>query len=118
MFGFGLLPYLITLKKITELLGQEHKDVQSLLKPAVEGTDWLYCLTKLRNIGAHRSSFNVRIARSPEGYGDDSISQLPSLRYTSDIDVISYLDESLHKLKQLIDCIIDMEPDLKYQDKA
>ena len=36
-FGFRLLQYEINIKKIT--VGKEHKDLQSLLKPAVEGTD-------------------------------------------------------------------------------
>jgi hypothetical protein len=110
-FGFGFLPYEINLKKITEKLGKEHKDLQSLLKPALEGIDWLYCLMKLRNIGTHRNSLNVRVARS---IGDDSIPQITSLRYAPDIDVISFLDESLHKMKQLIDSIIEKEADLKY----
>jgi hypothetical protein len=110
-FGFGFLPYEINLKKITEKLGKEHKDLQSLLKPALEGIDWLYCLMKLRNIGTHRNSLNVRVARS---IGDDSIPQITSLRYAPDIDVISFLDESLHKMKQLIDGIIEKEADLKY----
>jgi hypothetical protein len=39
---------------------------------------------------------------------------LTSLRYAPDIDVISFLDESLHKMKQLIDSIIEKEADLKY----
>jgi hypothetical protein len=69
-FGFGLLLYEINLKKISEKLSKEHKDLQSLLKPAVEGIDWLYCLIKLRNIGTHRNSLNVRVARS---IGNDSI---------------------------------------------
>ena len=63
-FGFGLLPYEINLKKIVERLSKEHKDLRSLLKPAVEGTDWLYCLIKLRNMGTHRNSLNVIVARS------------------------------------------------------
>jgi hypothetical protein len=33
-FGFGLLLYEINLKKISEKLSKEHKDLQSLLKPA------------------------------------------------------------------------------------
>ena len=70
-FGFGLL-YEINLKKISEKMSKEHKDLQSLLKPAVEGIDWLYCLIKLRNIGTHRNSLNVRVARS---IGNDSIPQ-------------------------------------------
>lgn len=110
-FGFELLPYEITLKKINEKLSKEHKDLQSLLKPAVEGTDWLYCLMKLRNVGTHRNSLNVRVVRS---IGDDSIPQITSLRYAPDIDVISFLDESLHKMKQLIDSIIEKEAELKY----
>ena len=110
-FGFGLLPYEIVLKKITEKLDKEHEDLQSLLKPAVEGTDWLYCLIKLRNIGTHRNSLNVRVARS---IGDDSIPQITSLRYAPDIDVISFLDENMHKMKQLIDGIIEKEADLKF----
>jgi hypothetical protein len=69
-FGFGPLLYEINLKKISEKLSKEHKDLQSLLKPAVEGIDWLYCLIKLRNIGTHRNSLNVRVARS---IGNDSI---------------------------------------------
>jgi hypothetical protein len=69
-FGFGPLLYEINLKKISEKLSKEHKDLQSLLKPAVEGVDWLYCLIKLRNIGTHRNSLNVRVARS---IGNDSI---------------------------------------------
>jgi hypothetical protein len=76
------------------------------LKPTVEGTDWLYCLNKLRNIGTHRNFLNVRVARS---IGDDSIPPITSLRYAPDIDVISFLDESLHKMKQLIDGIIEKE---------
>ena len=69
-FGFGLLLYEINLKKISEKLSKEHKDLQSLLKPTVEGIDWLYCLIRLRNIGTHRNSLNVRVARS---IGNDSI---------------------------------------------
>ena len=110
-FGFGLLLYEINLKKISEKLSKEHKDLQSLLKPTVEGIDWLYCLIKLRNIGTHRNSLNVRVARS---IGNDSIPQITSLRYAPDIDVISFLDKSIHKMKQLIDDIIEKEADLKY----
>ena len=104
-FGFGLLCE-INLKKISEKLSKEHKDLQSLLKPAV-----VYCLIKLRNIGTHRNSLNVRVARS---IGNDSIPQITSLRYAPDIDVISFLDKSIHKMKQLIDDIIEKEADLKY----
>ena len=110
-FGFGLLLYEINLKKISEKLSKEHKDLQSLLKPAVEGIDWLCCLIKLRNIGTHRNSLNVRVARS---VGNDSIPQITSLRYAPDIDVISFLDKSIHKMKQLNDDIIEKEADLKY----
>jgi hypothetical protein len=110
-FGFRLLPYEINIKKITENLGKEHKNLQSLLKPAVEGTDWLYCLIKLRNMGTHRNSLNVRVVRS---IGDYSIPQITSLRYAPDIDVISFLDESMHKMRQLIDGIIEKEAELKY----
>jgi hypothetical protein len=110
-FGFGLLPCEINLKKIVERLSKEHKDLRSLLKPAVEGTDWLYCLIKLRNMGTHRNSLNVIVARS---IGDDSIPQITSLRYAPDIDVISFLDESLHKMKQLICGIVEKEADLKF----
>lgn len=114
-FKFGLQPYQITLKKITELLCQEHKEVQSLLKPADEGTDWLHCLTKLRNIGTHRNFLNVKIAMSPIGYGGESNPRIVSLRNAPDKDVLSYLDESIHKMKELIDHIIEIESDLKYQ---
>jgi hypothetical protein len=34
--------------------------------------------------------------------------------YAPDIDVISFLDKSIHKMKQLIDDIIEKEADLKY----
>ena len=105
-FGFGLLLYEINLKKISEKLSKEHKDLQSLLKPAV-----IYCLIKLRNIGTHRNSLNVRVARS---IGNDSIPQITSLRYAPDIDVISFLDKTIHKMKQLIGDIIEKEADLKY----
>jgi hypothetical protein len=88
-----------------------NEKLQSLLKPAVEGTDWLYCLIKLRNIGTHRNSLNVRVARS---IGDHSIPQITSLRYAPDMDVISFLDKSIHKMNQLIDGIIYKEADLKY----
>jgi hypothetical protein len=118
-FSFGLLPYEINLKKITEKLGKEHKELQSLLKPAMEGIDWLYCLTKLRNIGTHRNSLNVRVSRSPKGNGDDLIPQIISLRYAPDQDVISFLDESIHKMKQFIHEILDREPNLNtYQDNV
>lgn len=118
-FSFGLLPYEINLKKITEKLGKEHKELQSLLKPTMEGIDWLYCLTKLRNIGTHRNSLNVRVSRSPKGYGDDLIPQIISLRYAPDQDVISFLDESIHKMKQFIHEIPDREPNLNtYQDNV
>ena len=110
-FGFGPLLYEINLSNISEKLSKEHKDLQSLLKPAAEGVDWLYCLIKLRNIGTHRNSLNVRVARS---IGNDSIPQITSLRYAPDIDVISFLDKSIHKMKQLIDDIIEKEADLKY----
>ena len=43
-----------------------------------------------------------------------SIPQITSLRYAPDIDVISFLDESLHKMKQLIYGIIEKEDDLKF----
>ena len=62
-------------------------------------------------MGTHRNTLNVRVVRS---IGDDSIPQITSLRYAPDIDVISFLDESMYKMKQLIDGIIEKEADLKY----
>ena len=62
-------------------------------------------------MGTHRNSLNVKVARS---IGDDSIPQITSLRYAPDIDVISFLDQSLHKMKQLIYGIIEKEPYLKF----
>lgn len=117
-FGFGHSPSKITLKNITKSLEKEQKkDLLTELYTALEETNWLYCLTKLRNIGTHRSFLNVKIARSPKGYGDDSIPQIVSLKDAPDIDVISYLEESIQKMKQLIDAIMDKEAKLRQPPK-
>lgn len=108
-FNFCLHPHQINIKKISQLLGKDNGYLLSELHEAEEGINWLYCLRKLRNIGTHRSFLNVKVSRT---IGDNS-AQITSLRIAPEIPVILYLEESIRKMRDLIDTIFNYEPRLK-----
>jgi len=108
-FSFGLFPHQINIKKISQLLGKDKGYLLSELHEAEEGINWLYCLRKLRNIGTHRSFLNVKVPRT---IGDSS-AQITSLRIAPDIPVIVYLEESIRKMRDLINTIFKYEAKLK-----
>ena len=92
----------LRLKKRNDLI----KELWDLLNPRNPIRSWLKIVIDLRNTGMHRSIMNVRFAK-----GKMHISFINDS--DSDLEIISYLDDRIQRMRDLIDNIIRREPLLR-----
>lgn len=92
----------LRLKKRNDLI----KELWDLLNPRNPIRSWLKIVIDLRNTATHRSIINVRFAKGKMhiSFTNDS---------DSDLEIISYLDDRIQRMRDLIDTIVCREPLLR-----